>query len=212
MTPRGVLVVIEGIDGTGKSTLVRGLAAFCETHALPFVTSREPTNGPYGRQLRESAVHGRLELAEELDLFLKDRSDHVRDLIKPSLDAGKIVLLDRYYFSTAAYQGARGADPVAILALNEAFAPLPDLVLLLDTTPELSGPRIVHRAGKTDSFEGAAYQAVVRRIFISLQRPFIRVIDASRSPDEVLAECLPHFTAALKSKGYGGYDLTDLNE
>ncbi|HEX5176087.1 MAG TPA: dTMP kinase, partial [Chthoniobacteraceae bacterium] len=162
----GILVVIEGIDGTGKSTLLRELAAFCEARALPFVTSREPTNGSYGRQLRQSAAHGRLELAEELDLFLKDRAEHVHDLIKPSLDAGKIVLLDRYYFSTAAYQGARGADPETILAKNEAFAPRPDLVLLLDAAPDLSRGRIIQRAGKTDSFEDAAYQAVVRRIFL----------------------------------------------
>jgi dTMP kinase len=200
MARQGTLVVIEGIDGTGKSTLVRGLAEFCGRGALPFVTSREPTNGPWGQRLRESAAHERLDLADELDLFLKDRAEHVRDFINPSLAAGKIVLLDRYYFSTAAYQGARGADPNAILAMNEAFAPVPDLVLLLDADPAVSGGRIIDRAGRADSFEDAAYQVAVRRIFLSLKRPFIRVIDAARSPADVLAKCLPHFTAVLERK------------
>src|SRR4029079_4491010 len=166
MARQGTLVVIEGIDGTGKSTLVRGLAEFCGRGALPFVTSREPTNGPWGQRLRESAAHERLDLADELDLFLKDRAEHVRDFINPSLAAGKIVLLDRYYFSTAAYQGARGADPNAILAMNEAFAPVPDLVLLLDADPAVSGGRIMDRTGRVDSFEDVAYQIAVRRIFL----------------------------------------------
>jgi dTMP kinase len=110
------------------------------------------------------------------------------------------VLLDRYYFSTAAYQGARGADPDAILAMNEAFAPQPDLVLLLDADPSVSRQRIIDRAGQTDSFEDAAYQAAVRRIFLSLKRPFLRVIDAARSPAEVLADSLPHVTSVVENK------------
>lgn len=194
----GALIVIEGIDGTGKSTLIRGLAEFCEARALPFVTSREPTLGQYGKRLRDSAAQVRLELKEELELFLKDRAEHVKELITPALGDGKIVLLDRYYLSTAAYQGARGADPEAILKMNEQFAPVPDLVLLLDADPSLSGRRIIHRGGQTDAFEDVAYQAAVRRIFLSLKRPFIRVIDASRSPAEVFADCLPHFTAVIE--------------
>jgi dTMP kinase len=199
----GALIVIEGIDGTGTSTLIGGLAEVCKARGLPFVTSREPTHGPYGKRLRDSAAHVRLELKEELELFLKDRAEHVKEIIAPALADGKIVLLDRYYLSTAAYQGARGADPEAILKMNERFAPVPDLVLLLDADPNVSGRRIIHRAGQTDAFEDAAYQAAVRRIFLSLKRPFIRVIDASRSPAEVLAECLPHFIAVIEKMKRG---------
>ena len=194
---RGLLVVVEGIDGTGKSTLIRGLADFCAANGLPVVASREPTNGPYGKQLRESAADARLTLPEELELFLKDRAEHVDTVIAPALAAGKIVLLDRYYLSTAAYQGARGADPETILEMNERFAPAPNLVLLLDLDPALGGMRIANRSGRPDSFEDATYQREVRRLFLGLRRPCIRVIDANRSPAEVLADCLAHFTAVL---------------
>src|SRR6266550_1777 len=113
--PPGFLLVLEGIDGAGKSTLLHKLAEYCAGRGLAVVVSKEPTDGPWGRKLRESAQSGRLSLEEELELFLKDRAEHVKGLILPALSEGKVVLLDRYYLSTAAYQGARGADPVRIL-------------------------------------------------------------------------------------------------
>src|SRR5689334_18751024 len=118
---RGFLLVIEGIDGAGKSTLQRQLAEWCRGAGLQVITSREPTDGPHGRALRESARSGRLALQDELDLFLKDRREHVETLIRPALERGDVVILDRYYFSTAAYQGARGLDPAEIIQANEAF-------------------------------------------------------------------------------------------
>src|SRR5207302_10040024 len=118
----GWLVVVEGIDGAGKSTVVRRLAEHCAARGLACVTSGEPTRGPWGMRLRQSMSEGRLSLEEELELFLKDRAEHVAKVICPSLAAGKVVVLDRYYLSTAAYQGARGADPGKILETNERFA------------------------------------------------------------------------------------------
>ena len=111
-TPPGLLIVIEGIDGTGKSTHARRLAEWMEMKGRHPVVSREPTDRPWGRKLRDSAASGRLSPQEELDCFLRDRSQHVEELIAPSLAAGRDVILDRYYFSTMAYQGARGFDPV----------------------------------------------------------------------------------------------------
>src|SRR4051812_1992705 len=107
----GWLIVVEGIDGSGKSTLVSQIAGHCRTLGLGCVTGSEPTRGPWGAQLRRSMIEGRLSLEEELDLFLKDRAEHVETVIRPALQRGDVVVLDRYYFSTAAYQGARGADP-----------------------------------------------------------------------------------------------------
>ena len=132
MSHPGFLLVLEGIDGAGKSTLQRQLAAWCRERGRTVVTSREPTDGPHGTALRQSAKTGRLSPEAELDLFLKDRAEHAAILIRPALARGEIVVLDRYYFSTAAYQGARGLDVPAIIAANEEFAPIPDLVLLLD--------------------------------------------------------------------------------
>jgi dTMP kinase len=102
----GFLLVIEGVDGAGKSTVVQKLLEHCRERAIPCVASKEPTDGAWGRRLRESAQSGRLSLEEELELFLKDRAEHVEQLIRPALEAGKVVILDRYYLSTAAYQGA----------------------------------------------------------------------------------------------------------
>jgi dTMP kinase len=198
--PRELLVVVEGIDGSGKSTLVARLAEHCAKQGLECVATREPTNGKWGSLLRQSARGSRLPLAEELELFMKDRAEHVEQVIGPALAAGKIVILDRYYFSTAAYQGARGGDPEAILEANERFAPVPDLVLLLDVSPRVGGGRINHRGDQVDAFEEAEYQANVRRIYLSLNRPCIRLIDAARPPEEVWRDCLAQFTAALAQR------------
>ena len=189
----GWLVVVEGIDGAGKSTVVRRLAECCNARGLPCVTSAEPTRGPWGMKLRQSMTEGRLSLEEELGLFLKDRAEHVERLIRPSLAAGKVVLLDRYYLSTAAYQGARGAEPEMILEMNERFAPRPDLVLLLDFDPDGGLARIRARGDAPNTFEVAEQLRTVRNIFLGLERPFIRRVDASRPADEVLAECQSEF-------------------
>ncbi len=149
-------------------------------------------------RLRESARTGRLALEEELELFIKDRAEHVEQLIRPALAAGKVVLLDRYYFSTAAYQGARGGDPEAILAANEQFAPIPHLVLLLDLSPHIALHRITDRGNQPDSFEGLEYQENVRRIFLSLKRPMIRIIDAARDVEAVWRDSQEHFIRALR--------------
>ena len=188
MNRRGFLLVLEGIDGTGKSTLVRQLTAWLRESGREVVTSREPTDGPHGTALRQSAKTGRLSIQNEFDLFLKDRAEHVAALINPAIERGAVVILDRYYFSTAAYQGARGLDPRTIIEANEKFAPIPDLVLLLDLDPAVGATRITRRGDVLDDFEALDYQREVRRIFLSLKRPFIRRIDASQNVEAVFQE------------------------
>ena len=195
----GWLVVLEGIDGAGKSTVLRRLADHCQIQGLTPILSFEPTRGPWGLKLRQSMTEGRLSLTEELDLFLKDRAEHVETVIRPALNAGKVVLLDRYYLSTAAYQGARGADPDTILAENERFAPQPDLVLLLDFDPAAGIERIRARGDAPNTFEQLDQLQEVRRIFLNLDRPFIHRIDAAQSPDLVWQDCLTQFEALLKN-------------
>lgn len=186
MNRPGFLLVIEGIDGAGKSTLARALAAWLRERGRTVIVDREPTDGPHGRALRESAKTGRLSAQAELNLFVKDRQQHVAEVIAPALERGDVVMLDRYYFSTAAYQGARGLDSAKIIAENEAFAPVPDLVLLLDLEPAAGHQRIDARGQGRDDFEGGDYLAEVRRIFLSMDRPFIHRLNAGRAPGEVL--------------------------
>ncbi len=202
-TERGLLVVLEGIDGVGKSSALRAIRAASEGSAMELVSSREPTDGPWGRRLRESATLGRLSPEEELELFVRDRRQHVEELLRPALDRGALVLLDRYYLSTAAYQGARGADPEAVLALNESFAPIPDLVLLLDCDPLISLERVRRRGVVADEFEKLEELQAVRAIFLALRRPFIRLIDAGRSSEAVGAECGEAVCALLASRHSG---------
>lgn len=188
---QGLFIVIEGIDGTGKSTQARRLGEWFESRGREVVLSREPTDGPWGRKLRESAATGRLSPEDELQYFLNDRRQHVEEKIKPALDAGKVVILDRYYFSTMAYQGARGFDPVEIRRLNEAFAPVPDLLLILDLDVDTAHQRIGHRGDHTNEFEKRESLEKCREIFLSLKdEPFVKVVDCSGSMDEVFKKLL----------------------
>lgn len=189
--PKGLFIVIEGIDGTGKSTQVRRLGEWFEKQGREVVLSREPTDGPWGKKLRESAATGRLSPQDELQYFLNDRQQHVEDLIRPSLAAGKVVILDRYYFSTMAYQGARGFDPQEIRRTNEAFAPVPDLLIILDLDVDAAHQRIGHRGDSANEFEKKESLQKCREIFLTLgNEPFARIIDSTGSLDEVAARVL----------------------
>ncbi len=183
---QGLFIVIEGIDGTGKSTQARRLGEWFTQQGREVIVSREPTDGPWGKKLRDSAATERLSPETELEFFLNDRREHVDNLIKPSLAAGKIVILDRYYFSTMAYQGARGFDPLEIRKRNEAFAPRPDLLLILDLDVETAHTRIGIRGDHTNQFEKHDNLIRCRQIFLSLRNePFARIIPSSGTLDEV---------------------------
>jgi dTMP kinase len=193
---QGLFIVIEGIDGTGKSTQSKRLAEWFRSRGREVVLSREPTDGPWGKKLRESATTGRLSAEEELECFLNDRREHVEMSIKPALAEGKVVILDRYYFSTMAYQGARGFDPAEIRRRNEAFAPQPDLLLILELSVESAHGRIGARGDTANEFEQRDTLSRCSEIFLSLRdEPFACVIDAEPSLNEVTADILSVVTA-----------------
>ena len=183
---RGLFIVIEGIDGTGKSTQAARLADWFREQGREVVLSREPTAGPWGQRVRESAATGRLSPEEELEYFLNDRRQHVEELIEPSLAAGKVVILDRYYFSTMAYQGARGFDPLEIRRKNESFAPRPDLLLILDLDVDVALERIGARGDTANEFEQRGNLERCQEIFLSLSgESFVCVVDSQGTLDEV---------------------------
>lgn len=187
----GLFIVIEGIDGTGKSTQAQRLGDWFASQGREVVLSREPTAGPWGKKVRESAATGRLAPEEELQYFLNDRRQHVEELIAPSLAAGKVVILDRYYFSTMAYQGARGFDPAEIRRSNEAFAPVPDLLLIMDLDVDQALIRIGVRGDTANEFEKRGNLERCREIFLSLaDEPFARLIPTAGSPDEVAGKVI----------------------
>jgi dTMP kinase len=193
--PRGILVALEGIDGTGKSTQAKRLTAIFREQGYAVAPLHEPTESPWGRRLREAMTAGRRVLtpAQELDLFLQDRRYDVATHILPALAAHKLVLMDRYYFSTIAYQGALGIDPEHIRRLNEAFAPVPDAVFLLLISPAQALARIHHARGRADEvFEREDYLNRVDEVFRMLHGPHIHPIAADQPIDVV--------TAALQEK------------
>ncbi|MCP5535474.1 MAG: dTMP kinase [Akkermansiaceae bacterium] len=182
----GKLIVIEGIDGTGKSTQATMLAEVLRQEGHEVVQSFEPTNGPWGRKLRESATTGRLTIEDELEYFLKDRRQHVEELIRPTVERGGIVILDRYYFSSMAYQGARGIDPAEIRGQNEAFAPKPDILIILDLPVDIALERIGGRDGEANEFEKRESLQFCRDLFLGLKgEPFAHVINTEAPIEEI---------------------------
>lgn len=182
----GLLIAFEGIDGTGKSTQLPLLAAHLRNQGYAVIETREPTDGPYGQQIRALYRNRhRVTPERELELFLLDRRQHIAECILPALAQGAIVLTDRYYFSTAAYQGAAGCDPNAIFA-QHAFAPEPDMVLLLTQTPAESVTRIRELRGETlNDFEQQEQLEKVAALFASFSHNCIVRIHAARSVAEV---------------------------
>jgi len=188
---RGRLVVFEGIDGSGKSTQLGLLAEqLRESHLAPIVT-REPTDGRWGRKIRAMARSGEvIAPEEELRWFLEDRREHVEKVMRPGIEAGRIILSDRYYLSTVAYQGARGFDPQALLAQAEAEFPMPDLALIFELDPEAGLARVQARGDAAEpTFEEAGFLARVAAVFRALDRPYLARIDASR-PIEAVARAV----------------------
>ncbi len=183
---KGVLIVIEGIDGSGKSTQARMLLRKLASRGYKAVLFREPSDSVYGREIKRKALRsGSLSPEEELDLFQRDRKENVEKNLKPAMKEGKAVILDRYYFSTIAYQGARGLDREWIRKTNEEFAVRPDLVFILDIEPRAGLERIEKRRKKDRLFEQKGYLEKVRKIFQGFRGKSIIHIDARRSPDAV---------------------------
>lgn len=190
---RGLFLVFEGVDGAGKSTQIDRLAERIEELGRRVVRLAEPTHGPEGQEIRRRAREGPpLGAQEELELFLADRRRNVYESIRPALDRGDVVLQDRYFYSTAAYQTARtelGLTPRQVIELHAEWAPRPDLVLLLDLPVERGLERVSGR-GAGDAFEQRPLQEQVRKSFLTLaeEEPNFRRIDGEPDPDLVEVE------------------------
>jgi dTMP kinase len=188
----GALIVLEGIDGSGKTTQQAALAHALRERGHDVLETREPTEGPWGARIRAMARSDeRVPPEEELRWFVEDRREHVEGAIAPALARGCTVVCDRYFLSSVAYQGARGLDWEAILAESELAFPVPDRALVFELSPDAALARVRARGGTPEpAFERLAYLRRVAAIFAALERPYIRRIDASAARDVVLAASL----------------------
>ncbi len=183
-----MLINLEGIDGCGKSTQSQFLMDKFKENNQETILLKEPTNGKYGKKLWEM-LSGKISATTEqiLELFVMDRKEHVEQKIRPALDEGKVVLMDRYYYSTMAYQAAAGIDVDRIRKDNE-FAPKPDIVLIFDLPADLAMKRVIGHS-VADVFEKEGHLEKVRKAYLNLENdPLVRIIDATRTPEEIFDE------------------------
>lgn len=192
------LIVLEGLDGAGTTTQSRRLVGHLQGRGQRAHLTREPSDGPVGRLIREmlSGRHalpdGRISQSAFGLLFAADRLDHLQREVEPQLAAGVTVVSDRWYHSSLAYQGT-GADRDWIATLN-ARARRPDLTIFLQVRPEIAAQRRVAAGRVQELFEDlqmqqevdAGYQATIAELTALGER--IEVIDGELPPDAVFQQ------------------------
>jgi dTMP kinase len=189
---QGLFLSLDGVDGAGKSTQCRLLADWLRARGRDVVTCHDPGGTELGQQLRDILLHhrGQMSLPAEALLFMASRAQLVNEVIRPALDAGKVVLTDRFLLSTVVYQGhAGGLDPAQLwqAGLFGTGGLEPDLTLVLDLPLDVSMARRKPSADRMES-RGDAYFARVRAGFLAeaQRRPDrIRVVDATPPADVV---------------------------
>jgi dTMP kinase len=189
------LIVFEGIDGSGKTSLSRMLHERLLAGGTQATWLREPTDSPLGRRIRRLAQDkDAISITEELELFIADRRWDVATNILPALRSGTTVVMDRYYYSNACYQGARGLDRESILRANRGFAPEPGIVFIIDVDVELALARIhLARDGVARLFEKKDFLEKVRANYLELRGPNLVKIDGNPALDAVMGEVLRRY-------------------
>ncbi|MCC4768781.1 dTMP kinase [Methanosarcina sp. DH2] len=189
---RGKLITLEGIDGSGKSTVAKKIQENHKISVFEPVFTREPTRGTLTGNAVEKTIQSDTDQLAELFLFTADHAEHLAKLVKPALENGKTVISDRYSDSRYAYQGItlknRLENPLEwVKSLHRGWTVVPDLTFLFDIEPEIAVERCGKR-GEQTKFEKIEFLRGVREIFLSLaaKEPerFV-IVDASCSPEYV---------------------------
>ena len=199
MSRKAVFIVLEGIDGSGKTTLAKSLKEKLEAKGYKTQLTAEPTSGPVGSLLRSEKIGD--PKAETL-LFVADRSCHTSEIIE-LLDNGISVISDRYYASTLAYQSAALEGPSfdypLLEEMNRAVIREPDITILLDLDPEVSAGRVSSRGEQISKFERLEFQRRVRDNYLKIaeKHNFI-VLDASCPQDALCEKAMEHIDRILR--------------
>ncbi len=165
----GLFIVIEGIDGSGKGTQAKLLMGHLRGLGRDPVLTGEPTRGPIGGIIRDHLADPYLDDRGLALLFAADRIEHLEKEVRPALESDRVVISDRYAYSSIAYQG-QTIDVDWVAALNE-YADRPDLVILLDIPPSLGRRRMMERGGDLEYFEeDEGFQEGVRKTYLDLSK------------------------------------------
>lgn len=191
------LIVLEGLDGAGTTTGARRLVDHLAATGRAAHLTREPSDGPIGRLIREMLVGGHAIPGEKVDqatfslLFAADRMDHLQREVEPALARGAVVISDRWYHSSLAYQGT-GTERAWITLLNQR-ARRPDLTLLLRVRPEVAAERRVAAGRAQELFEDLAMQRKVAAGYDEVMAACrdagerVEILDGEQSLDQVAA-------------------------
>lgn len=201
----GHLFVMEGIDGAGKTTVCDTVISVLRKSGHEVIKLREPTDeNPFGLEIRRRSPKGELSPEEELELFIRDREWNVKNRILPALKNGVIILLDRYFFATGAYQSvSTGIDWRVILERNrtEIDAPEPEMIFVLDIPAE-EGLRRISGSGREINlqFEKLERLVKVRNAYLEMAREDTgryRVVDATMPLQEVVEVILDEISSIV---------------
>ena len=214
----GTFITFEGIDGSGKSTQMRLLAAALRAQKCDVLMTREPGGTPVGLKLRSALLDAQKEVdpLTELLVFAADRAQHVRRVLRPALASGQVVISDRYADATVAYQGAgRGFSPALIAQIIELATEglKPNLTLLFDLSVPESGARTrrrsegKHKSDKGDRLdsEDAAFHARVREAYLQLaaaEPERFRIVRSHGSVEDTQAQVRQIVMPFLENRGH----------
>lgn len=200
MKKRGVFICIEGLDASGKTTQARRLVRNLQRRGFEVMYTTEPSPGEIGEFIRNYVLRRRKRVPIEVEalLFAVDRVDHVQRRVKPALENGKIVVSDRYVYSSLAYQGAAGLDLNWIEEINQSSL-TPDLAIYIDVPPEVIIKRMRWR--KKSVMEKLEVQRKVREVYMKLvdERRLV-LVDGNRPAYDVSRDILAKVLNFLESQ------------
>ncbi|UCE15413.1 MAG: dTMP kinase [Candidatus Bathyarchaeota archaeon] len=198
MKKKGAFICIEGLDASGKTTQARRLVRELKRRSFKAVYTTEPSPGEIGEFIRTYVLQRkkRVPIAVEALLFAVDRVDHLERKVKPALQKGKIVVSDRYVYSSLAYQGAAGLDLNWIEEINRSLV-TPDLAIYIDVPPEVVLNRIKR---KRSVMERLLIQRKVMKIYMKfVEDGQLMRVNGNRSKDEVAKDILATVLSFLKN-------------